>query len=214
MRRRGRIVPLLLFTIISVSAWGFSGKAKTHERWGIKTSYSQPPGNPKIIAISTLMHLKAPAKKLHLNVNNFYDKLIPGTYGKFKEGDFVKTTGWLHLAAYSTDDDDYHIQINGSKSDTTGCAIVEIPDPVNAPNDSTKNHWEQGRAFINNLFRAKAPPKSPRHLVSKPIHVIVTGQLFYDLSHTNPGSRGKAGMKATSSWEIHPVWTIELAKNK
>ena len=116
-------------------------------------------------------------------MNDFYDKLIPGTYGGFKEGDFVKTTGWLHLAAYSVDNDDYHIQINGSKSNLKSCAIVEIPDPVNAPNDSVRKQWEQGSTFINSLFKGKTPPKEPKHLMSKPIHVQVSGQLLISPTH-------------------------------
>jgi hypothetical protein len=204
---------VLLLIAIFVSAAGFSGKPKTHERWGIKTSYAQPTNNPQTIDIKVLMRLKAPVKSLHLDVHNFYDKFIPGTYSGFKEGAFVKTTGWLHLAAYSTDDDDYHLQINDSKTNLKTCAIIEIPDPVNTHDASVKEHWKQGREFVDSVLGVKSPPKEPKHLLSKPVQVEVTGQLFYDLSHTNPGSRGKAKMKATSSWEIHPVWTIGLVNN-
>lgn len=203
----------LLLIVIFISLSGFSGKPKTHERWGIKTSYAEPTENPQTVDIKVLMHLKAPAKKLHLDVNNFYDKLIPGTYGGFKEGAFIKTTGWLRLAAYSIDDDDYHLQISSSRTNTKSCAIIEIPDPANAKNYTVKSRWKQGRAFIDSLLGGKTPPKEPKHLMSKPVQVEVTGQLFYDLSHTDPGSRGKAGMKATSSWEIHPVWTIHTVNN-
>ena len=61
----GRNIRYIAIVSLLLSVAGFSGKPVQHERWAIKTSYAEPTANPKIIAIGTLMHLKAPSKKLH-----------------------------------------------------------------------------------------------------------------------------------------------------
>ena len=71
------------------------------------------------------------------------------------------------------------------------------------------------RAFLlTNALHGKKPSEGGT-IVKTPIHVDVTGQLFYDDDHvTHPGGprRGKHGQKAATLWELHPVTAIKLAE--
>lgn len=197
----------VLFVII-IASLGVSRKPVTHERWRIKTSLENYKGTPTEVGIAVLDRLPAPKDA---KLRDFNDKRIPGTFDGYKEGEFVATIGWLHLAAFSENDSDYHLQITGERLDGNNCIIVEIPDPRNARSAIVKNHWKADRAFIDSLCRSRRPSEAGT-VFKKAVRVRVTGQLFYDLSHGNPASRGKKKMKAITSWEIHPVWTIALAK--
>lgn len=197
----------VLFVII-IASLGVSRKPVTHERWPIKTSLENYRANPTEIGIAVLAGLPAPKDA---KLRDYNDKRLPGMFGGYKEGEFVATIGWLHLAAFSKDDSDYHLQITGERLNGNNCVIVEIPDPRNAGSLVTRNHWKVDRAFIDSLCRSRRPSEAGS-VFKKAVRVRVTGQLFYDLSHGNPASRGKKKMKAITSWEIHPVWTITLVK--
>ena len=88
--------------------------------------------------------------------------------------------------------------------------IVEIPDPRNAPDNITKIHWQNARTFVDSLCGSHSPGTSGK--VLKAIHVHVVGQLFYDLSHENPASRGKHGMKASCRGRYIRVVEIDKIK--
>ena len=178
-----------------------------HERWAIKTSYRKQGGETKQIKLSTLLKLGTPELKSGEREKDYAEKVFTQKFKGFAEGDFVETSGWLHFILYSDDDDDYHVQISGKSNNGNNCVIVEIPKPSNAGDASSRAHWTRARAFIDSLNGGKSAPKAGKPL-KHPIHVVVRGQLFYDLSHKDPGSRGRGGMKAKTSWEIHPVWEI------
>jgi hypothetical protein len=198
---------IVLFIVIAASLGASSGPVK-HERWSIKTSLENYGGNPTEIGIAVLAGLPAPKDaKLH----EYNNKKLSGVFDGFKEGEFVETVAWLHLAAFSKDDSDYHLQITGDRISGNNCVIVEIPDPRNARSEIVRNRWKADRAFIDSLCHSRRPSEAGT-IFKKAVRVRVTGQLFYDLSHGNPASRGKKKMKAVTSWEIHPVLTIGLAK--
>lgn len=197
-----------ILAVVIIVPWLHSAPATKHERWKIKTSYAVAPVTAKTINLSTLETLGEPLPGQPKPVSKYAATLLPGKFHGFKEGDFVQTTAWLHLAAFSADDSDYHLQVTRSKTSGNNCVIVEIPDPRNAPNKETRTQWENARKFIDSLCGNKRPSEGGKPV--GPLHVRVTGQLFYDLSHETPGSRGKNGMKAITSWEVHPVWKITI----
>jgi hypothetical protein len=194
---------LIALCLVAVST-GFSGRPRSHERWAIKTTYDEAPGHAHTIELAALMKLPSPR---NVTVTRYNRRLIGGSFGGFREGEFVGTTGWLHLAAFSSDDSDYHLQVTSTKQSGNNCVIVEIPDPRNAASPAIRAQWSAERKSIDYLCGGKRPPEAGK-ILSPPVQVRITGQLFYDISHKNPKSRGKRMMKAATSWEIHPVWTI------
>jgi hypothetical protein len=133
-----------------------------------------------------------------------------------KEGDIVRTTGWLHVVARKSDGD-YHIQIAVSQDNQVRCLIVEAPNPdprfkvpadlqpiVAAVRDEIDKHLEG--ASITGHRRV--------YKLRTPVHVIVTGQLFYDAAHVKADgsieSRGDEGCHSPTLWELHPVTDISF----
>jgi len=200
---RGRLARVLVLSLVSVF-FLLPARQVQHERWPIKTSYGDATKNPKKISLDVLGKLPVPQG---VTWKKYSDRLIPGTFGGYKEGDFVEMAAWLHLAAFSTDDSDYHLQVTGFRDKGDSCIIVEIPDPRNTASRTIKSHWQDARAFVESLCGGMRPSEDGT-VFKDAIYVKVTGQLFYDASHKDPGSRGKGKMVARTSWEIHPVWTI------
>ncbi len=193
---------------------------KNHERWPIKTSITSDPllSTPVVEDITEFANFKPVAPG---SVKTFVDKFIPlPAKTGLSEGQIVQTEGYIHLVAFEgSDDSDYHVQMNASPtndpSGLTPCLIVEIPHPLAAANPNLAAQFAAARKLLRDNCFAGGPPTET---VKKPLHVRVTGQLFYDLSHsgsTDPGGhRGKPvggkPMHATTIWEIHPVTQIEI----
>lgn len=199
----------------------FDSTAK-HDRWSIKTSIDSAAAQlaPKAIEIAALEH-RGPVQLSVSDESTFDAKLVPKVAGdEFYEGEVVSTEGYIHLVAFESDDSDYHIQMNenatNEATDLLSCVVVEIPHPKAAASSALGDDFAAARKLIRDKCFAGAQPTGT---VKQPLHVRVTGQLFFDLYHMfhskDPGGgRGKAvdhhPMKATTIWEIHPVTRIEL----
>jgi hypothetical protein len=167
----------------------------------------------RLMKLSDIIELSDPPG-IKMNDSRYEDKIIPAFANKsnLKEGDLVKVKGYLHLVAYETNDDEYHIQISGSKSDGNNCLIVEVPDPKNVDDKILKGKYEDVRTFIREkILKGKAPGTSG-NVIGGTAFVYVTGQLFFDFSHTHNQVRGKKGMRSNSLWEIHPIIAMNFAK--
>jgi len=133
-----------------------------------------------------------------------------------KEGDIVRTTGWLHVVARKSDGD-YHVQIAVSQDSQDRCLIVEVPNPdprfkvlaslqpiVAAVRDEIDKHLEG--ASVTGRRRV--------YKLKTPVHVTVTGQLFYDAAHVKADgsieARGDEGCHSPTLWELHPVTDISF----
>ena len=133
-----------------------------------------------------------------------------------KEGDIVRTTSWLHVVARKPDGD-YHVQMAVSQTSQAQCLIVEVPNPdprfkvpaglqpiVAAVRDEIDKHLEG--ASLTGQRRVRK--------LTTPVHVTVTGQLFYDAAHVKgDGSienRGDQGCHSPTLWELHPVTAISF----
>jgi hypothetical protein len=69
-------------------------------------------------------------------------------------------------------------------------------------------HWRPEAWATSNL--PQLAPKPP--LAPKKVPVRITGQLFFDASHRAPACHVKGQPSRLSSWEIHPVYQIEICK--
>ena len=67
------------------------------------------------------------------------------------------------------------------------------------------------RTFIKSKLLANQEPSPQGSVMTHPVLVKITGQLFYDDAHVGDAPRGKKGMKAATLWELHPVTTISFA---
>ena len=125
------------------------------------------------------------------------------------EGQQVRLVAFIVHAKYSNDtsggetvncsknkqeNNDIHIAL-GRKATTEDCATVTaeiIP------------HYRPTLWELQSLDRLPHRP------------VRITGQLFFDASHAPcaGGARGARDPARISLWEIHPVYTIDVCKNK
>lgn len=213
-------VPKTALSSTAFSADGPFDDEKNHQRWPIKTSITSDPSllTPQNVDIKEFANFPAENPG---SVQKFVSTFIPSLpRADLHEGQIVTTEGYVHLVAFEKDDDsDYHIQINDkSTNDLSGlspCLIVEVPHPAAAANATLAAQFATARKLLRDRCFAG---NTPTGTVSPPLHVRVTGQLFYDLSHSGSadpgGGRGKkvggAIMKATTIWEIHPVTQIDV----
>ncbi len=203
---------LLLFA--STPAFPKGGLHPHHSRWPIKTSIRDKSrlDHPKEVSLDALLNLKPPPD-VAKNDPRYNANYIPHfeNFAKLDEGDIVVTTGWLHVAAFE-EDGDYHLQISPSKEGGEPCLIVEIPmpEPEFVADDDLRPMFRKAREFVQSRLPSGEPREKEAARLDPPVHVRVTGQLFYDDAHVEDVKpRGKLGMKSHTLWEIHPVTKIE-----
>jgi len=119
-----------------------------------------------------------------------FDKILipdPPQGSTLHEGDIVRTTGWLYLIAWenkSGGDSDYHMQLATSKTDGNNCVVVEVPDPdVSWRTDVRPESLPSSAPDAGSQAPARSGLGKFREKMNSPVHVTVTGQLFYDTSH-------------------------------
>jgi len=137
---------LLVFAILfTVSLLCY---AVDHHRWPIKTQPGQKT-KPRTLNLSDVITLPDPPG-VTMNDKRYEEKRIPAFTNpkNVKEGDLVKVEGYMHLVAFEGNDDEYHIQISGSKTSGDDCLIVEVPDPKNVDDAALKAKYEKVRSFI------------------------------------------------------------------
>lgn len=123
------------------------------------------------------------------------------------EGKVVIFTGFINKVGYA----------NKSKGETVNCKTggKEFND-IHMELTETRLEEDVCRrisAEISPHFRPKQWELEPlTNIKDGNVKVRITGQLFFDASHTACGSEG-TGTRA-SSWEIHPVYRIQIFVNK
>ena len=196
------------------------------ERWPIKTSVVPSPqfATTRQATLSGLMELPNPPGAKN-NDPNFQAKRIPAFPNSLnlKEGDFVTVTGFLYLVATEDNDCEYHIQITDQPRTPADkpiasdlCLIVEVARPDSFQDAELQKRAQTVRDFIKTNLVAGQEPGSAGNVMQHPVHVQVSGQLFYDDAHLKsdgtPELRGKRDMKSHTLWELHPVFNIAFAK--
>jgi hypothetical protein len=115
---------------------------------------------------------------------------------QYHEGDLVTVTGFVLSSTCEHDDGDFHIDL-GDKAGGGTCAVVEVPNPT----------------YIGdaNLRAAVTKAQATAHTLAVGDRITVSGQLFYDATHTtqhDPGGGRGVRHCAKSLWEVHPVFNI------
>jgi hypothetical protein len=201
----------LLLSFFLVFAISLAGLCVDHHRWPIKTTPAHRI-NAKKVTLDELIHLEDPAG-VTMNDSRYENALIPAFTNPLnvKEGDLVRTEGYMWLVVLEDNDDEYHIQLSGSDTTGNNCFIVEVPDPANTDDAALKKKYEKVRTFIHDSILHGNTPGKSGNMIGGRAYVYVKGQLFYDASHTHNQVRGKKGMRSTSLWEIHPIIAMDFA---
>ena len=180
-------------------------------RWPIKTSVQ--PGTPKVVPLADLLTLADPPGVTKHDPRFQATRIpqFPNALG-VQEGDLVTVIGWLHLVA-GEDDGDYHIQVSYRPTSGDQCLIVEVPrpEPAFVASGTVRQTARTVRDFIKSKLLHNQEPSSRGSVMTHPVLVTITGQLFYDDAHVGDEPRGKKGMKAATLWELHPVTAIGFA---
>lgn len=136
----------------------------------------------------------------------------PDAVSGLHEGQLVSVTGWVRLIKTSSDDCDYHIQVEPTKTGHNGMVIVEVPEPDahHVTDADLRGQLTAAReAIVKGLKLTKEPSKGGNTIGSA--YMTFTGALFFDAPHyPNCGSRG-SGDTAVTCWEIHPATTAKFA---
>jgi hypothetical protein len=200
----------LLLSFNFILALSFIAFSVDHHRWPIKTTPAHRT-NARIVPLFDIISMPDPPG-VTMNDARYEDSLIPlfSNPINLKEGDLVKTEGYLWLVAYEDNDGEYHIQVSGNDSTGNNCLIVEVPDPVNTNDAALKTKYEKVRTFIKDKVLHGIVPGKSGNLIGGRAYVYVKGQLFFDASHTHNQMRGKKGMRSNSLWEIHPIVEMDF----
>lgn len=202
------------------------------DRWNIKITAEKFTSTAKARYVPLKELLELPLLEKEYSTDQYDKILIPKKVGTLQEGDIISTTGYLHLVALENSskehrDGDYHIQLTLKPVWGDSCFIIEIPYEDFVSNPELKALSEKNRKFIRErlLHDVNKQPSTGGNIMQHQVYVKVTGQLFYDAPHAgqmrNPDPekrhyRGKKGRNTTpmhsyTTWEIHPVTSIEFS---
>lgn len=210
------LVCTCLWLAVCVHAAPLPCEAHGKERWPVKITV--PPG-AKHQTMTLEQALKLPPLKDVKKDDSRYanDRIMDQPV---KEDVMVTLTGYLYLVAFESDDCDFHIQlttapITGTPTKEDSSMIVEVPSGEYAT--TVAGQVETVRDWVVKNLLANTPPKiNSVHVMQHPVHVSVTGALFYDDAHTyeaNGGTgRGKKGLQSKTLWELHPVTAMSFIK--
>ncbi len=217
----GLIVAVVLAGVLFTEAYGQALDISPGvERWPVKTSLLKK-SRSKFVPLQELLSLPSPINEESEAPDT---ARIPAAVGSrnLKEGDLIRTSGWLQLVALERDshtkrDGDYHIQIRTDSTWDDTCLVVEVPYPPLVNDPSLRNSCEDVRAFIQDSLLKGKDPSTGGNVMTHPVYVTVKGQLFFDASHLKGEPRGKKGrmqtkMRSYTPWEIHPVVSIWFEK--
>jgi hypothetical protein len=225
LRQHARFAVLLILFVCACSAATISAQSTCNspgkERWAIKTSLADGAdiSHSKKVGLNDLLALAQPAGVTN-NDPRYNDARIPASSNSLnvKEGDIIRTIGWIYVVATETDCD-YHIQISSQPrtlatnppTATDDCMIVEVPRPDFISDTTLSTAATNVRNYVKTKLTKGNEPSSTSH-GSVMIHAVcaqVTGQLFNDDAHLKHDGtaelRGKGGMHSKTLWELHAI---------
>lgn len=130
-----------------------------------------------------------------------------------EENDNVQVEAWV-VAASKESDGDFHLilaatelaaaSLRPSRWELMNAEVSGLPPAGTAGRPALEHARKQFRAGF-------VPPvkESSGYVALEPVHVRITGSLFYDIDHP-AGAVGPGPLKPQTSWEIHPVTDLEI----
>jgi hypothetical protein len=174
-----------------------------HDRKASKTSVATAPNEPLTDLADLLANLPktdaamADDDRITKAANN---KRVPA------ENHNVQVRALLYASSRERDND-FHLILGTSDAAQTGDFInAEVSGlPTTG---AFRAPLKQVRDDFKSFFGANLPGRS-YDIYDRPIPVIVSGSLFWDIDHA-PGVVGPPGYRPQTSWEIHPITHITL----
>jgi hypothetical protein len=119
----------------------------------------------------------------------------------------VTIPAWIWYVHRETDND-FHV-IVGSSADPTAVTYmnVEVSGLPADPSDPNFTALQGARAQLTALV-GHDPGTDGYEKLPSPVPVTITGSLLFDGDH-RPGEVGPVGHRPLTTWEIHPVITIQ-----
>ncbi len=177
----------------------FAGSARA----AAKTSYALP-------AAVTYANISALRLSLQTDANMHTKGLGSSSPRITEEKRNVNITSAYLYAISRESDNDYHMIIGDAShtpSTLLNCECGGLPSSTSSPAYTTINNL---RAYIKSYFGTDFCNQSGYTKFSTPIHItVLKGSLFYDIDHS-PGSIGPTGLRANTSWEMHPIHDLHF----
>jgi len=176
-----------------------------HDRAAAKTSY---PRNLKPGKVQSLDVFIAALVKKYPDSDMKQKGISKGEDSKrVKEENKIVVVDTFICASKKETDNDFHVILctDPAKGDQQffTSEVTGIPKYSDYADDLIKP-----RNQFKEYFKDRLPGKK-YDIYDPPIHVKVTGPLFFDVDHP-AGAVGPKGYKPTTAWEIHPVIDIEF----
>jgi hypothetical protein len=174
------------------------------DRKEAKTSYPDiPTDHIKTQSLDKLIASLKPDEYMRHN----HKPLIKRDSPRVKEENVIVRVDAYLFATKNESDNDFHI-ILSSGTDLSSAQFMTA-EVTGIPEDGPcRSRLIKARRQFKDFFVGHLPGTNYRKY-SPPIHVVVTGPLFYDIDHP-AGAVGPKGYRPETSWEIHPVMDIEF----
>ena len=117
------------------------------------------------------------------------------------------TVGGFIYATKKESDNDFHL-IVGDQHCAVGSCLMTVE--VSGIPSLASNPYRKTLADVRSKFLSRFNGSEPSARYTKfdpPIHVTLTGSLFFDVDH-KAGTVGPAGLQPDTAWEMHPLSDI------
>jgi hypothetical protein len=132
---------------------------------------------------------------------------LPDSRRSVDEQRNVRVRAFIY-AVKKESDNDFHVIVGDQHCRNGGCLItVEVSGIPAAATHPNRKALTDVRAKFLAHFSGYEPGRSRYAKLDPPIHVTLTGSLFFDVDH-KAGMVGPAGLKSDTAWEMHPLSDI------
>jgi hypothetical protein len=167
-------------------------------RKGAKTSFS----TARVQSFQALDSLLAPLPE-DKSMSQQFPKLLmqANTARVAPEKRSVKVNAFIYWIA-SEDDRDFHVILGSTPALTSTTVFMNSEISGLPPSHPTRSPFPERRADIRAILKNH---KNVKGLFVTPVHVSMTGSLFWDGEHRFPNNVGPEKLRPTKAWEIHPI---------
>jgi len=198
-----------------------SSSEASHTQNSVKNNFCAS-GPPQAFTPQMLIDLQASVKDAGVSFGFQKEPLDRSKLTELHEGTLVRMKAYLIEAHFAdlgsgesvncngstVDDNDIHIAL-GDQPDAQECASVTAEiTPHFRP--TTWNHIGEFETYNKSTRKYTVNPQIASRLQAQPYRV--TGQLFFDASHTPCPCGTSCSPSRSSLWEIHPVYAMDVCK--
>jgi hypothetical protein len=120
----------------------------------------------------------------------------------------LRVEAWIYGAKKETNDNDFHLLVASTSSESDGTNMMNM-EITGLPENQFRAQLKVPRDAFKHFLGDQEPPTGHYQMFVDPIHVRITGSLFYDIDH-KPGIVGTGHFKPHTAWEVHPITQIDF----